>query len=80
MLIGLKISRERKKNWQNIDFDLALLAAGTNAIILAAYIKEMLGKVAFDIGHGMESLARGYFYDENAFLEKYVGIGKLMEM
>ena len=45
----------------NYDFDLALLAAGTNAIILAGYIKETLGKVAFDLGHGMESLARGYF-------------------
>ena len=56
---------------------MALLAAGTNAIILAAFIKEMLGTVAFHIGHGMESLARGYFYDEYAFLEKYIGIDKI---
>lgn len=64
----------------NYDFDLALLAAGTNAIILAGYIKEMLGKVAFDLGHGMESLARGYFFDEGDFLKKYVGLDKLMGM
>ncbi|WP_374103832.1 hypothetical protein [Bacillus sp. ISL-7] len=29
------------------------MAAGTNAIIIAGFIKEMLGKVAFDIGNGM---------------------------
>ena len=64
----------------NYDFDLALLAAGTNAIILAGYIKEILGKVAFDLGHGMESLARGYFFDEDDFLKEYVGLDKLMGM
>jgi hypothetical protein len=62
------------------DFDLALLAAGTNAIILAGFIKEMLGKVAFDIGNGMENLARGYLFEEYDFLERYVGLDRLMEM
>ncbi|MCL6573699.1 MAG: glycosyltransferase [Bacillus sp. (in: Bacteria)] len=69
-----------KEELANYDFDLAILAAGTNAIILAGYIKEMLGKVAFDLGHGMESLAKGYFYDEGDFLKTYVGIDRLMKM
>jgi hypothetical protein len=38
------------------DFDLCLLGAGINAVILAPYIARTLGKVAFDIGFGMESL------------------------
>lgn len=69
-----------KEEMANVDFDLALLAAGTNAIILAGYIKEELGKVAFDIGVGMESLARGYFFDDSDFIKKYIGLDKLMEM
>ncbi|MCR8632482.1 GT-D fold domain-containing glycosyltransferase [Paenibacillus radicis (ex Xue et al. 2023)] len=62
------------------EFDLALLAAGTNAIILAGYIKENLGKVAFDLGHGMESIARDYFFDEKDFIKEYIGINRLMNM
>jgi spore maturation protein CgeB len=69
-----------KEEIANYDFDLALLAAGTNAIILAGFIKEKLGKVAFDIGNGMENLAKGYFFDEFDFLENYVGLDRLMEM
>lgn len=69
-----------KEELANLDFDLVLLAAGINAVILAGYIKEELGKVAFDIGHGMESLAKGYFFDEDDFLKNYVKLDKLMEM
>lgn len=38
------------------DYDLALIAAGVNAVILAPYIARKHGKVAFDLGQGMGSL------------------------
>lgn len=65
---------------RSLDFDLALLAAGLNAIILAAYIAEVKGKVAFDIGQGMESLITGKIEDHNGFLSKTIGIINLFSM
>lgn len=69
-----------KREIQALDFDLALLAAGLNAIILAAYIAEVKGKVAFDIGQGMESLITGEIVDEGGYLSQSIGIIKLLDM
>ena len=69
-----------KREIQALDFDLALLAAGLNAIILAAYIATVKGKVAFDIGQGMESLITGQIVDENGFLSKTIGILNLLDL
>ncbi|WP_282943037.1 GT-D fold domain-containing glycosyltransferase [Paenibacillus sp. RC67] len=48
-----------KQEMTQYEFDLCLLAAGINAVILAPYIAKELGKVAFDIGQGMETLITG---------------------
>jgi len=69
-----------KREILRLDFDLALLAAGLNAIILAAYISQIKGKVAFDIGQGMETLITGKFQDTADYLTKSIGIIKLLEM
>lgn len=69
-----------KKEIQALDFDLALLSAGLNAIILAAYIARVKGKVAFDIGQGMESLITGQIVDEGNFLNKTIGIINLLKL
>ncbi|MGI6096878.1 MAG: GT-D fold domain-containing glycosyltransferase [Dethiobacteria bacterium] len=69
-----------KKELDKYDFDLCLLAAGINAVILAVYIAEKYGKVAFDLGQGMESLISGKVVDEGGFLEKTIGIQRLMSM
>jgi hypothetical protein len=71
-----QVIREIKR----IDYDLALLGAGLNAIILAAHIADVHGKVAFDLGQGMETLATGYIQDENGFLAENIGIKRLMKM
>ena len=69
-----------KEDINACDFDLALLAAGLNAIILAAYIADVKGKVAFDIGQGMESLITGNIQDEQGFLSQEIGIVRLLRM
>lgn len=69
-----------KRRLLSLDFDLALLAAGMNAIILAEFIANVKGKVAFDIGQGMESLITGQIVDENCFLSKNIGIVNLLKM
>lgn len=69
-----------KKEIKVLDFDLALLAAGLNAIILAAYIAKAKGKVAFDLGQGMESLITGQIVDEYNFLSESIGIVNLFDL
>jgi len=69
-----------KKEINVLDFDLALLAAGLNAIILAVYIAKIKGKVAFDIGQGMESLITGQIVDEYNFLSESIGIVNLFDL
>ncbi len=69
-----------KKEIDLLDFDLALLAAGLNAIILAAYIAKFKGKVAFDLGQGMESLITGQIVDEYNFLGESIGIVNLFDL
>ncbi|HHX76791.1 MAG TPA: hypothetical protein GX697_00350 [Firmicutes bacterium] len=65
---------------RKLDFDLALVAAGVNAIIINVYIAKEMGKVAFDLGQGMESLITGKIQDDNGFLERTIGINRLMKM
>jgi hypothetical protein len=62
-----------------VDFDLCLLAAGINAVILAPYIAVHLGKVAFDLGQAMESLITGKI-EMAGYLDRYIGLDKLMNM
>jgi hypothetical protein len=61
------------------DFDLCLLAAGINAVILAPYIAATLRKVAFDIGQAMENLITGEI-ETYAYLKRFIGLEKLMRM
>ncbi|SEN04806.1 GT-D fold domain-containing glycosyltransferase [Paenibacillus sp. OV219] len=61
------------------EFDLCLLAAGTSAVILAPYIARELGKVAFDLGQGMETLITGQIEGEE-WLSTQVELAKLLEM
>jgi hypothetical protein len=68
-----------KAELQESDFDFALLAAGINALILAPYISQTLGKVAFDFGQAMESFVTGEI-EMKGYLEKYIGLEKLMKM
>lgn len=60
-------------------FDLCLLAAGTNAAILAPYISERYGVVAFDIGSGMKSLITGELV-KDAWITDIIGIDNLFNM
>lgn len=70
---------EVKRQIDKHEFDLCLLAAGTSAVILAPYIAETHGKVAFDIGFGMESLITGKFFKDQ-WMTDLIGIDKLMKM
>lgn len=61
------------------DFDLALLSAGVNAVILASYISTALGKTAFDIGWGMESLISGEVITD-PWINEEIGLENLYGM
>ncbi|MEQ8175545.1 MAG: GT-D fold domain-containing glycosyltransferase [Syntrophomonadaceae bacterium] len=61
------------------EFDICFLAAGTNALILAPYISKHLGKVAFDIGHGMTSLATQRIVMDD-WLMRIIGLDNIMKM
>lgn len=65
-----------KKEISDYDFDLCFLAAGTNATILAPYIAETYGKVAFDIGWGMKSFITGSIVSDS-FITDVIGMEKL---
>lgn len=68
-----------KQKIAHYDFDLCLLAAGINAVILAPYIAETYGKVAVDLGSGLKSLATGEISMTN-WLTKRVGLDRIMKM
>jgi hypothetical protein len=70
---------EARKQIDSHAFDLCLLAAGTNAVILASYIAKTHGKVAFDIGSGMQSFITGEVYSD-FWLEHLIGLDNLMQM
>jgi len=61
------------------DFDLCFLAAGVNALILAPDIALSFGKVAFDIGWGMESLITGRVVLDQ-WLAYLIGVENIMGM
>lgn len=67
-----------KSELDGTEFDLALITAGVNAVILASYIADRLGKVAFDLGQGMNSLMTKKVL-ETGFVRR-VGLQKLMKM
>ncbi len=74
----LERSKEEIKQY---NFDLCLLAAGINAVILAPFISSNLGKVAFDLGQGMESLITGEIVDEpKGFIENTIGLDNLLKL
>lgn len=68
-----------KEEIAKYDFDLCLIAAGTNALILATHIAEKYGKVAIDIGSGMNSLYTGQIVTDE-WLTDIIGIDRLMGM
>lgn len=61
------------------DYDLCFLAAGINALILAPYIAENFGKVAFDIGSSMQSFISGFVVTDSWVMEE-IGIENLFYM
>ena len=68
-----------KEEISNYNFDLALIAAGTNAIILATHIAEKYGKVAIDLGSGMTSLYTGKVVRDK-WLTEIIGMRNLKRM
>ncbi|MDD3365455.1 MAG: GT-D fold domain-containing glycosyltransferase [Syntrophomonas sp.] len=68
-----------KKEIEKYDFDLCILAAGTNALILAPYIAETYGKVAFDIGWGIKSLITGEVVHD-MWIDQIIGLENLLNM
>ncbi|HEU4963895.1 MAG TPA: GT-D fold domain-containing glycosyltransferase [Bacilli bacterium] len=70
---------ETKKKIDEHEFDLCLLAAGTNALMLADHVKRVHGKVAFDIGFGMETMITGEVF-EDGWLNGIIGLDRLMKM
>lgn len=68
-----------KEEIDNYDFDLCILAAGTNALILAPYIAETYGKVAFDIGWGIKSLITGEVVHDS-WIDDIIGLENLLNM
>ncbi len=68
-----------KEQIARYDFDLCLLGAGVNAVILSSYIARHLGKVAIDLGSGMESLVTGKIVTDS-FINEVIGLDQLMQM
>lgn len=68
-----------KEQIRNYEFDLCLLAAGINAVILAPYIAKTYGKVAFDIGWGMQSLISGEIVSD-PWVTDIIGLDNLFAM
>ena len=68
-----------KKEIEIYDFDLCILAAGTNALILAPYITETYGKVTFDIGWGMKSLITQEVIHDS-WIDNVIGLENLLNM
>lgn len=68
-----------KEEISRVDFDICFLAAGVNAVILAAFIAEQFGKVAFDIGWGMQSMIKGRIVADS-WVMNHIGIANLFKM
>lgn len=74
-----EIPHVKKQILHHRDFDLSLLAAGVNAVILASFIANTCKRVAFDIGWGMESLITGKIV-EDMWLNSRIGLDRIMRM
>lgn len=70
---------EIKTKISDLNFDLCLLGAGVNAVILAPYIARTHGKVAFDIGFGMQSLISGQVVTDS-WITEIIGLKNLFTM
>ncbi|MEN6325097.1 MAG: GT-D fold domain-containing glycosyltransferase [Syntrophomonas sp.] len=68
-----------KEEIAKYDFDLCILVAGTNALILAPYISETYGKVTFDIGWGMQSLITDEVVHD-LWIDEEIGLQNLLDM
>jgi len=68
-----------KAEIEEYDFDLCFIAAGVNAVILAAHIAETCGKVAFDIGWGMKAIITGQVVTDS-FITDVIGLENLFKM
>ncbi|WP_010283360.1 GT-D fold domain-containing glycosyltransferase [Bacillus timonensis] len=68
-----------KEELKDYEFDLCLIAAGTSAIILGAHIKNVYGKVVFDLGQGMETLITNEIQDSVGVI-KNLGLDKLLSL
>ena len=68
-----------KEQIARYNFDLCLLGAGVNAVILSLYIARHLGKVAVDLGSGMESLITGKIVTDS-FINEVIGLDRLLQM
>jgi hypothetical protein len=67
-----------KKTLDRTKYDLCLMCAGVNSVILGPYIAKKHGKVAFDLGQGMTSLITNEV--RNTGFVKRVGINKLKSL
>lgn len=68
-----------KAELDQYDFDLCLLAAGVNAVILAPHISKRYGKVALDIGSGLISLMTGEVVMDQ-WLAYIIGLDRIYKM
>jgi hypothetical protein len=68
-----------KKQLKTIDFDICFLGAGINALILAPYIASRYGKIAFDIGSGMQTFITGEIVTDS-WINEIIGFDNLMNM
>lgn len=68
-----------KKELNNFTFDICFLSAGVNAVILAPYIAQTFGKVAFDIGSGMKTFITNEVVTDS-FIDDIIGLDHLMKM
>lgn len=74
-----EIPNVKKRILHQRDFDLCLLAAGVNAVILSSFIANTCKRVAFDIGWGMKSLITGKVV-EDMWLVSRIGLDRIMRM
>ncbi|MED1203674.1 GT-D fold domain-containing glycosyltransferase [Heyndrickxia acidicola] len=68
-----------KQELSHFTFDICFLSAGINAVILAPYIAQNFGKVAFDIGSGMKTFITNEVVTDS-FIDEVIGLDNLMNM
>jgi hypothetical protein len=68
-----------KQELRHYTFDICFLSAGINAVILAPYIAQNFGKVAFDIGSGMKTFITNEVVTDS-FIDDVIGLDSLMNM